>query len=876
MEKFANEIEQSEKKQKMFRDNNLYSQSGYATVMLAVISAMIFLLTGSAAAQTVSLSGNGSAEVVIVIPEKPAPTEKFAAEELKYYLDKITGGSSSIATRKSDSGYSIILGDTAYAREAGIDISKLKRDEFIIDVKGKSIFIAGKDEKGEKAGIIFSLKENPGVDDLSPRAGEIHFASPKWDFDKATLFGVYYFLEQLGVRWFFPGPEGEVIARNPKLEFNVETRRHCPDYKLRFMGTAFWPANLCQNQMSQDEFKALGWTAKRNCLWVLRMGGTGKWMAFNHSYNRTRWKERFAAQHPEYFALLKDGKRDLPAKLEDSRYRYHLCFTNPDVFKENIKDIDAFFSGQPAAARGIPSKSTLRYTQGWYPEAAYGDTFSLNPHDSFKPCRCKECAKLLHDELDYSALSSDLIWSFVRKTALEVQKKWPGKYVTCLAYSSYTQPPVSFKKLPDNVIIGLCPQPSLNKTYNSVDEKNYKKLMDLALQWSKYNKQPLIVWFHHLYRHKQPAHNDVPMHIPHHLGRLLKDMSKYAEFGFIELDCDSVFYDHVDRYVMQKLLWDVNLDVDKLIDDYLRKYYGDKAFGVMKEFYADLEEKCTKIAANQAGRQAIYEAYFNRKCIARYEALIKKALELTRGTEYNQHVQYVAKYLVDGIKRGHDEFTAKFSSAKTNSTVPVYFISGPITIDGQINEDAWKESEVLDLVNNVDSQKTAWKTDVRLLWDKENIYFAFDCYSPNIAQNLKDKQYDSIEIFLDSNYDKDSYHQILIDNNGKVQDFFFEGGGEMGNSSWRSGLKKAIKINRDGWVVEAAIPIKNLNGSGVIKEGVPWGMNVCRTIANPPNEKDRFNTFSRLILGRFDAQADLFAKMYFFKDAKQKTPGKNE
>jgi hypothetical protein len=848
----------------------------YPAAILVFVFFIFLSVSAFPAENTVALAESGKAEAVIVIPSKAAPTEKFAARELKYYLDRISGASFKIVNQRPDSGYAIVLGDADSARKAGIDVDKLGRDEFIICVKGKTLFIAGKDEKGKKADRIFSLAEEP-ESEMKRSAGKQHFIYYKWDFDMATLLGVYRFLEKLGVRWFFPGQEGELVPRHEKLLFTLsKPLRFSPDFKMRTASPYFWPGNIFDYLedksflVSPDEYKDLKWTAKKYKLWTIRMGGDGKWLAFNHSYPRTYWKERFAREHPEYFALLGNGKRDLPANLEDRSYRYHLCFTNPGTFKENLNDIDAFFSGEPASARKIPVTSKTRDTAGWDTAAAYRDTFSLLPHDSFKPCRCEECAKLLRDDLRYDALASDLVWGFVRKTAQAIEKKWPGKYLTCLAYSSFTQPPQGFSKLPDNVIIGFCPY-RYSSAHFCVNKKNYNDLLRLAGKWNKYNNKQLLMWRHHLYRRRQPAHKYVPMHIPHQLAEQIKGLAKYTQFSFTEFDIDSVFYDHINRYVVQKVLWDTNVDVDKLIDDYLLNYYGPKAYPVMKKFYSDLEEKCTRIAELQAGRLAIYESYFNKRCIDNYEKMMKQALKLTKDTEYHKRVQYVSKYIVAGIKRGYDGFKDKLSKLTPDSSVPVYYTNEPVNIDGNINEKAWGKSELMNLVNNVDSGKPEWKTDVRVLRDEKNLYFAFDCQSPDVRQDIKNKQYDSVEIFLDDNNNQDSYYQILINNNGEVKDIFFEGRGEKGNSSWSSGLRKAIKIGKDNWTVELAVPLKNLKGGNAIKSGSagPWGMNVCRTIANPPADKDKFNTFSKLITGKF-AQPDLFAKIYFLKDPRPK------
>lgn len=854
-----------------------YSTNGIIRSFLVVTVAIMLFKTDSVYAQSISLAEQEVPKAVIVISKDAAPTEKFAAQELKHYLDKMTGGSFSITDVRPESGNAIILGDTEYTRKVGIDVNKLNRDEFVIKAIGKDIFIAGKDAKTQKADIIFQLKDKPEKE-IGFQQGRTLMQRTLWDFDKATLYGVYYFLENnLGVRWFFPGPEGETVPEKPSIEFNLEKPHNVkPHFVTRVLGIQHWPANLTKiwphlgKPPIESECADLGWTSKRNRLWEIRHGGGSKIIAINHYPDSTRWKQRFAKDHPEYFALLANGKRDLPDNLDDQespkyrKYRSHLCYSNPDVRKETLKDIDAFFSGKPSTARNIPMHPRYVDNKGWAPGSCYQDTFSILPHDSFKRCRCKECNKLFFEDLDYLSMNTDLVFNHVSKVAQEVQKKWPNKFITCLAYSSYSFPPQTIKKLPDNVIVGLCPG-IINKPFNTITDKRYAQYIKLLKDWSAFNKQPLAVWLHFLYRWAKPETYCIPMYLPHQQGKMIKGTSKYANHAYIQLNVDSVFYDHMNRYITQKALWNPNIDVDALLDDYIKNYYGEKAYPVVKELLDDLEDTCSKYAAASAGRYVIYDAYLNKKRIEKYEKLIQKALSLTKGTKYEKHVKYLDKYLVQGIKKGYDLFKDKLKIAKITATLPVYPVKSEITIDGIIDEKDWEKCQVLDLVNNVDSKKTSWKTDIRILYDKENLYFSFDCFSPNIEKEMKDKKYEYVEIFIDDNYNCDSYQQILVNTNGEVKDWYFEGGGELGNSSWSSDIKKGIKIKKDGWSIEIAVPIKNLFGGGKIEKGKPWGINICRSLVNPPNKNEKWNTYSRLIVGRF-SQPDLFAQMFFVEE----------
>jgi hypothetical protein len=85
----------------------------------------------------------------------------------------------------------ILLGDSQWVRERGVDPSALPPEGFAIRVRQDAVIVAGHD--GETYGENYRFQTDP----------------------TGTLYGVYRLLEWLGVRWVYPGDEGCTHPRSP-------------------------------------------------------------------------------------------------------------------------------------------------------------------------------------------------------------------------------------------------------------------------------------------------------------------------------------------------------------------------------------------------------------------------------------------------------------------------------------------------------------------------------------------------------------------------------------------------------------------------------------------------------------------------------------
>ena len=259
---------------------------------------------------------NGSAVTAIVIPDSALPVVQYAAQELQYHIQKSTGATLGIFNESGKpSGFAglIYLGNCNATVSAGIDVSNLAANGFIIKTFGVNCFLAGSDSEGEVLGMLHTNYTKCG-----------------------TLFAVYEFLDvHMGVRWLWPGEVGEVIPNynnistsswNQTREFQLLSRR-LRDYGWR--GVYWWK----DQQAREDYYNA-------QSVWLRRHRfALGKNIDYGHGF--IDYWERFNSTHTEYFNLLPDGtRRNDPYYVGGSTRPDLVCMSiaEPNLWVQIIQD----------------------------------------------------------------------------------------------------------------------------------------------------------------------------------------------------------------------------------------------------------------------------------------------------------------------------------------------------------------------------------------------------------------------------------------------------------------------------------------------------------------------------------------------------------
>ena len=258
---------------------------------LSTMILVILLFSGKALGK-ITIAGSKGEVKAIVIGFNPTQSEKTGAEELQYYLEKITGEKLPIRPMTDDTPpVSIFVGRSKVAENAGIKTTGLKPEGFIMKTIPQGLVLLGDDAPGDPF-------------DQRVRAG--------------SLFAVYDFLEKFcQVRWLWPGIYGEVIPHQQNLTIPQIDIKEEPAFIIRSIN---FGSRLCKNPklIAADWRK---WLRRQKMGWVPQM-----W--FGHSVGTHFPPKEYFPTHPEYYALVGGVRKP-----------QQLCTSNKEMQKALVEKI---------------------------------------------------------------------------------------------------------------------------------------------------------------------------------------------------------------------------------------------------------------------------------------------------------------------------------------------------------------------------------------------------------------------------------------------------------------------------------------------------------------------------------------------------------
>jgi hypothetical protein len=211
------------------------------------------------------------------------------------------------------------------------------------------------------------------------------------------------------------------------------------------------------------------------------------------------------------------------------------------------------------------------------------------------------------------------------------------------------------------------------------------------------------------------------------------------------------------------------------------------------------------------------------------------------------------------------------------STFEIHEASGPIKVDGNLDEDAWKTAATIPLTyewHPGDNVPPPVKTDVLLTFDRQNLYIGFRAYDAKpaaISAHLTDRDIpfsdDTVGFMLDTFNDQRRAFQFRVNPLGVQMDATNSDVDGSEDWSWNAIWASEGRITSDGYVVEIAIPFTQLRfprGSGV----QTWGFMASRDW--PREDRHRMRTMptdrgAQCLICQFD-------KLTGFRDLR---PGRN-
>ena len=376
---------------------------------------------------------------------------------------------------------------------------------------------------------------------------------------RGVLYGVYTFLEKyLGCRKYSSAVT--YVPKQKTIILNSINDMELPSFKYR---DDFYP-----DVINDPEY--LAWHKLDNCFGKPDNGNV--WGDFVHTSNELLSAKEYGESHPEYFSFY-DGKRH-PGMDESGQPEAQLCLSNPDVLEIVCKNLQKRIEQNPAALY-----------------------WSVSQNDNVNYCRCPKCTELneryssfapgskmygTHGDDMYSPIGIGSFLTFVNKVA----ERFPDKIISTLAYQ-YTRVPPKDLLPGKNVNIMLCNIESPRNVPIEIGDRSFCEDLE---GWARLTNN-IIIWDYVVqYRNLISPFPNFQTLQPN--LKYLHDKGVTMIFEEGNPDTGGEFHE-LKAYILAKLLWNVNADVNKVMDDFLAGYYGN-ASKMIREYIDLLHERMSK------------------------------------------------------------------------------------------------------------------------------------------------------------------------------------------------------------------------------------------------------------------------------------------
>lgn len=351
---------------------------------------------------------------------------------------------------------------------------------------------------------------------------------------RGTMYGVYAFLErELGVRWLT-----SEVTHLPRLR----------QYELPQLNHSEQPAIKLRLDFCYDALKNSDWVAHNllNSQYLLSKTSYGSMESYwgIHTFKTLIPPEKYFKIHPEYFSIYNGIRSD----------NSQLCLSNTEMRKELIKNL----------------KETIAKRPDYW-------CYDVSQNDNSRPCECSRCKHLVKK---YGGQSGIMIW-FVNQVAEEIKQTYPDKFIGTFAYRYTREAPQSNIKPNANVVVRLCDIECCMAHSLEQCTQNKSFLNDINA-WSKITKN-IYIWDY------TTGFRNYLLPFPNFdvLAANYRFFSRSNVIGIMEEGAHNApwsEFSELKQWLIAKLLWNPNQDVDSLASVFINNYYGSAA-SYIKQYY---------------------------------------------------------------------------------------------------------------------------------------------------------------------------------------------------------------------------------------------------------------------------------------------------
>lgn len=548
---------------------------------------------GDSEVKEMTLFEDGKSEYKIVYPDERTDAEEYAASVLRDYLFQISGVNLPVKQEKfvnyGENAKIISVGGTAYREKAGISAlcDTIEGDSFLIKTSGENIFIDGGNDRG-------------------------------------TLYGVYEFLDKyLGVK--FLTYDYTYVPKLARFDFGKIDDLQIPSFRYRNFMIAGYNDN--KEYMSRMRFVNEYHTISD------KLGGNIGWYTSSEvspSHNSLCYVPvEYASSYPQMFSIV----NGTPVEI---------CQTY-GITEDG--EIDESVAVSPIR---IAIESLKKFVSASDPEVSF---FMFGQQDTQRCCTCSRCKK---DAEKYTRGGMNI--RFVNLLAREVQK-WADEElggrkinVVTFAYQYSEEPPVyvdddgKYRPIDDtvvaedNVYVRLATY-FCDNYFSLEDPRQIAKYRTLLSAWDTVADK-FMLWDYHIDYYNY--FNYYPT-----MQTWKDNLRLYREIGTEYVLMQSAQNEKVnwqanmEAYVASKLLWNIDRDVDELVDEFMTYYYG-MAKDFVAEFklnndlyYRTLYERFSDYTL-KLGSDSSASKYFDIGYLEKQIALMDRAVEAVSASSLDE------------------------------------------------------------------------------------------------------------------------------------------------------------------------------------------------------------------------------------------------
>ncbi|MBQ6831399.1 MAG: DUF4838 domain-containing protein [Oscillospiraceae bacterium] len=498
-------------------------------------------------------------EYSVILSSLATQSEKYAAQQLVTYVKKITGVSLPYA---SDGEYSdskvISVGRTAFLESSGVtaDTEVLSTDGFVMKNKGNALLICGGSDRGTIYGVLDFLEYHLGVKFLTADCTYIPNAEQAvvYACDRTEIPAFAYRVYLDADSFYNRDPEFQVHHRFTSEYLNI----------------------------SED------------------MGGNMKWWQGYETHNALAWAktEQYVVDgviDPMYtHAFSNDGTKIIVDPVSAGAYCQYaadLCYSD-GINEDGSYSLTAHDGTPTALGMAVAGmKEVIRSDENENNYYMFGQNDYFN-----RPCLCPKCiegAKKYTDAgimIRFINALADNIAQFVAEEGIQREVS-----IVMFAYQYSSYAPVNENsegefavidptcKLRDNVVVRLAPinnnrfvsyeHPAQNDTtYGESYMQQWSAITDRFMLWDYTTWHGLWYWAYWT--------------LPSWHDRLTTADQIGVEYVLLQSTHQEypIYQSVLERYVLGKLLWNPNYDVNELIAEFHKYYLGDIAAPYATEY----------------------------------------------------------------------------------------------------------------------------------------------------------------------------------------------------------------------------------------------------------------------------------------------------